>query len=88
MAADFSGVLVQLDASATHVTLSGKAHGPVAHPVTVDETITASDGSAETLHSTGTRTTTDALATGLTAVSDSLGGVWTIAADGQSASLN
>ena len=84
--ADFTGVSVALDAASTTLTLSGQAHGPVAHPVTVHSVITSpSDGTSETLDTEGTLTTNDALPTGLTDVSDNLGGVWTIAADGQSA---
>lgn len=83
--ADFSGLSETLSADGKTLTLSGSATAPVSSPVTTTEVITAGDGTSETLHESGTVSVVKPTTAVYSSVTDSLGGVWTIAADGHSA---
>jgi hypothetical protein len=90
--ADFSGVTASVSpttvAAGAVVTasISGSATVNSASTSTITLTLTAADGSTSTLTAPNvTVNKTAPSATKITAVSDSLGHAWTIAADGQSA---
>jgi len=84
MASDFSNVTASLSADGNNLTIAGKATTSQTQNVHVSSVISAG-GDSETVESDGTRTITVAETTTITSVSDDLGGVWVIAADGQSA---
>jgi hypothetical protein len=85
--ADFSNVTTSYDQATQTVSIAGQATQLVDTPVHITETITAGDGTTETLEADGTRAIPTPVATNLTSVTDDLGGVYVIAADGQSATL-
>jgi hypothetical protein len=90
--ADFSGVTASVSpttvstGSVITASISGSAVVTSASTSTVTLTLTAADGSTSTLTAPNVTVNKSApSATKITAVTDSLGHVWTIAADGQSA---
>lgn len=85
--ADFANVTSTFDQASGTVSLHGKARGPKATPVHITETVTAEDGTSETLETDGVREVVSDLAVNYTSVTDDQGGVYAIAADGQSAKI-
>lgn len=84
MASDFSNVTATLSADSHTLMIAGQATTQQTRPVHVSAVIGAG-ADTETLELDGSDTQTVAEATALTSVTDDIGGVWTIAADGQSA---
>lgn len=79
----FDGVSVTLEGK--HLTLSGNASASVDTPFEGTAVVKANDGSTENLTFSGTRTVVTDEGGVLESLSDNLGGVWTISADGRGA---